>query len=145
MVHSNGTRFESHRFKIDFTGSIKYSGFSADFRCVSAGGADAARRAIPTNRVPARSRGTAATFRTEPVSRLWVPCWVLDAGGQSVVVGSKMLPRPTVLRSPVNWSATGASTVLGSPGKTLWTIFTGLMTSGHSGKSPAVVGETWRR
>src|SRR5260370_38726580 len=38
-----------------------------------------------------------------------------------------MLPR---------WSATGAR---------LLTIFIGLMASGHSGKSPTVVGEAWRR
>jgi len=54
MVHSNGTRWESQRFKIDFTGSTKYSGFSADFRSVSAGGEDAARRAMPTSRAGAR-------------------------------------------------------------------------------------------
>jgi len=47
IVHSNGTRFESQRFKIDFTGNTKYSGRSADFRRVSAGGDDAARRAMP--------------------------------------------------------------------------------------------------
>jgi hypothetical protein len=50
IVHSNGTRFESQRFRIDFTGSKKYSGRSADFLCVSAGGEDAARRAMPTSR-----------------------------------------------------------------------------------------------
>jgi len=50
IVHSNGTRFESHWFRIDFTGNKKYSGFSADFRRVSAGGENAARRAMPTSR-----------------------------------------------------------------------------------------------
>jgi hypothetical protein len=49
MVQSNGTRSESHRFKIDFTGNKKYSGFSADFLRVSAAGEFAARRAMPTS------------------------------------------------------------------------------------------------
>jgi hypothetical protein len=49
MVQSNGTRAESHLFKIDFTGRKKYSGFSKDFRFVSAAGASAARRAMPTS------------------------------------------------------------------------------------------------
>lgn len=49
MVQSNGTRAESQRFRIDFTGSKKYSGFSADRRCVSAAGDFAARRAMPTS------------------------------------------------------------------------------------------------
>jgi hypothetical protein len=48
-VHSNGTRAESHRFNIDFTGNKKYSGFSLDFRFVSAAGEFAARRAMPTS------------------------------------------------------------------------------------------------
>src|SRR5580704_17239724 len=49
MVHSNGTRAKSHLFNIDFTGRKKYSGFSKDFRFVSAAGASAARRAMPTS------------------------------------------------------------------------------------------------
>src|SRR5271170_8480437 len=49
MVQSNGTRFESQRFRIDFTGSKKYTGFSADFLRVSAKGEFAARRAMPTS------------------------------------------------------------------------------------------------
>jgi hypothetical protein len=49
IVQSNGTRAESHLFKIDFTGRMKYSGFSRDFRFVSAAGASAARRAMPTS------------------------------------------------------------------------------------------------
>src|SRR5260370_758322 len=85
IVHSNGTRFESHRFRIDFTGSTKDSGRSADFLRVSAGGEDAARRAMPTS-------GT-ATFRTGPFARSWIPCGAMDIGGQSVVGRSEMLPR----------------------------------------------------
>ena len=34
---------------MDLTGSRKYSGRSAEQRCVSAGGEQAARRAMPTN------------------------------------------------------------------------------------------------
>src|SRR5271167_2575934 len=49
MVQSNGTRSESQRFKIDFTGSKKYSGVSPEFRRVSTGGEFAARRAMPTS------------------------------------------------------------------------------------------------
>jgi hypothetical protein len=49
IVHSNGTLSDSHRFKIDFTGNKKYSGFSFDFRFVSAVGEEAARRAMPTS------------------------------------------------------------------------------------------------
>src|SRR5438034_5967491 len=66
MVHSNGTRSESHRFKIDFTGKTKYSGRSADLLVVSAGGEAAARRAMPTSRAWARLLGSAAEFRTGP-------------------------------------------------------------------------------
>src|SRR5260370_41644411 len=102
---------------MDFTGSTKYSGFSADFLRVSAGRDDAARRAMPTSRVGARSGETAASFRTGPVSRVWVPCSVLDAGGQSVVRRSEILPRR---------SATGAG---------LLTPFIALTTSGPSGTS----------
>src|SRR5258707_9675896 len=94
MVHSKGTRFESQRFRIDFPGSTKYSGFSADFRRVSAGGEDAARRAMPTSRVLARSGGATASFRTGPILRSWFPLWILDAGGQSVVQDPKREPRP---------------------------------------------------
>src|SRR5256885_16421749 len=49
IVHSNGTRFESHRFKIERTGNTKYSGRDREARRESAGGDDAARRAMPTS------------------------------------------------------------------------------------------------
>src|SRR5216684_7869821 len=128
MVHSNGTRWESQRFKIDFTGSTKYSGFSADFRSVSAGGEDAARRAMPTSRAGTLSGETAAAFW------LWVPYWILDDGGPSVVAGSEMLPESTVVWSQDKESLTSL-------------IETSLveLTSRFSGKSRAVVGEAWRR
>src|SRR5207253_3709704 len=87
MVHSNGTRSESHRFKIDFTGKTKYSGRSADLLVVSAGGEAAARRAMPTSRAWARLVGSAAEFRTGLLE------WF---GGRSVATGvvrSEILPR----------------------------------------------------
>src|SRR5256884_1978258 len=82
MVHSNGTRSESHRFKIDFTGKTKYSGRSADLLVVSAGGEAAARRAMPTSRAWARLLGSAAEFRSEEhtselQSRLHLVCRLL--------------------------------------------------------------------
>jgi hypothetical protein len=49
MVQSNGTRWESQRFKIDFTGKKKYSGFSRELLRVWATGEAAARRAMPTS------------------------------------------------------------------------------------------------
>src|SRR5258708_1980933 len=49
MVQSKGTRPDSHLFKIDFTGSRKYSGRSSDFRRVGAAGEIEARRAMPTS------------------------------------------------------------------------------------------------
>ena len=49
MVQSKGTRFESQRFRIDFTGKKKYSGFPAELRFVCAAGDFAARRAMPTS------------------------------------------------------------------------------------------------
>src|SRR5437879_8929790 len=82
---------------------------------------------MPTSRALARSAGATASFRTGPILRFWFPLWVLDGGGQSVVARSEMLP---------SWSASGAGT---------WTTCFGLTASGHSGKSPAVAGETWWR
>ena len=49
MVHSNGTRLDSQRFKMDLTDKRKYSGFSRDLRLVSQPGEFAARRAMPTS------------------------------------------------------------------------------------------------
>src|SRR5215467_4590387 len=126
MVHSKGTRCESQRFKIDFTGRTKYSGRSADFLLVSAGAEAAARRAMPTSRALARLLESAAKFRTGLGERSWARSPACDAGGQSVVVRSDMLPR---------WPATGAR----SPA----TCF-GLRSSGHSGRSVSGVGEAWR-
>src|SRR5882762_542355 len=136
MVHSNGTRFESHRFRIDRTGRTKYSGRSGDFLRVSAGGEHAARRAMPTRRALARSSGTTESSQTGSFERLWVPLVIGDVGGQSVVVRSAMLPC---------WSAAGTSTVLRSLVKQPPTTVIGLTSLGHSGKSLAAVGETRRR
>src|SRR2546430_14857639 len=127
MVHSNGTRSESRRLRIDFTGKTKYSGRSVDFLFVSAGGEAAARRAMPTSRAQARSLGSVARFRTGLLERSGVRCLAGDAGGQSGVARSEMVPR---------WPATGARLPA--------TCF-GLGSSGHSGKSDSGVGETRRR
>jgi hypothetical protein len=64
IVHSNGTRFESQRFKMDRTGNRKYSGRSSDFLCVSAALEFAARRAMPTSGAEApvpKEQGAAAS------------------------------------------------------------------------------------
>src|SRR5690242_2228091 len=127
MVHSNGTRCESQRFKIDFTGSTKYSGRSADFLFVSAGAEVAARRAMPTSRARARSLGSAAEFRTGLCARFCRVSSAEDAGGQSAVLQSELLP---------HWPSTGAR-----PPATCF----GLRSSGHSGKSVSRVGKAWRR
>src|SRR5690348_6502478 len=87
MVQSNGTRDESQRLRIDLTGSKKYSGRSADFRWLSAGGEHAARRAMPTSDTAAcRVRFSA------PLSR---PCGTASCeagGGQSAVGRPEVLP-----------------------------------------------------
>jgi hypothetical protein len=107
MVHSNGTRFESQRFRIDFTGSRKYSGRSCDFRDVSAVGEHAASRAIPTNgaagssaeiaagaagrcAAPAASEDAAA-FRIRSLGRRGTPPVAGNGGGQSAVGLSGLL------------------------------------------------------
>ena len=83
MVHSKGTRSESHRFKMERTGSTKYSGRSFDLRWVSAGGAEAARRAMPTNGARnSAPRGTAEP-RVRPSIRRGAPCGARIGGGQA--------------------------------------------------------------
>src|SRR2546423_11208881 len=87
MVHSEGTRSESQRFRMDRTGSRKYSGRSGEFRCVSATGELAARRAMPTSfaadpRVRSSKRGT--------------PWLTGSGGGQSAVGQPGLLSRGPV-------------------------------------------------
>src|SRR5215831_17336868 len=102
MVHSKGTRSESQRFRIERTGNTKYSGRSPDFRCVSAGREEAARRAMPTsgarNSAP---RGTAES-RVRPSTRRGAPCGARIGGGQSAEGQPGMLllePAPIVAGS----------------------------------------------
>src|SRR6266581_5827902 len=146
IVHSNGTRFESHRFRIDFTGSTKYSGRSSDFLRVAAGGEDAARRAMPTSRALARSCGAAAASRVQPFARFWESGETEDGGGQSAVGQPELLPpgllatgASTVLRSHVTKTASRSSVKRPAiPGFGLWS-------SGHSRKRLTVVGKTRER
>src|SRR6266705_727332 len=98
MVHSNGTRSEPHRFKIDFTGKTKYSGRSADFLVVAAGGEAAARRAMPTSRAWARLLGSAAESRIGLVEWFGLRSLATGAGGRSGAARSALLPC---------WPATG--------------------------------------
>src|SRR5260370_14614197 len=83
MVHSNGTRFESQRFKIERTGSKKYSGHSAEFRCVFAAGELAASRAMPTSGACASSENIAAASRVRSSDWRGAPSTSAFAGGQS--------------------------------------------------------------
>src|SRR5271156_1685243 len=75
MVHSNGTRLELQRFKIERTGKRKYSGRSSERRLVSAAGEIDARRAMPTSGAAAVAArrgpaGTGAVVKTaSPVGR----------------------------------------------------------------------------
>src|SRR6202047_1905341 len=128
MVHSNGTRRESQRLRMDLTGNRKYSGRSDEVRRVSAGGDFAARRAIPTSGgfTPLESATTAARV---PVSvRFWEPAETDGDGGQSATRVPGLL-----LCGPL---ATGARSAI---------PFFGLCVSGQSGKSDAVVGDAMRR
>src|SRR5216683_3935478 len=83
MVHSNGTRFESQRFKIERTGSKKYSGDSVEFRCVSAAGELAASRAMPTSGARTSSGNNAAASRVRSCDWRGAPSRNELAGGQS--------------------------------------------------------------
>ena len=115
MVQSKGTRFDSHLFKIDFTGKRKYSGRSSDLRRVGAAGEIEARRAMPTSgAAPSGARpGTtsvaasfAATTASFWKSRELQSAWPQEAGaggGQSApllngtmseTISEKGLPGP---------------------------------------------------
>src|SRR5271163_4226814 len=124
MVHSKGTREELQRFKIDRTGSRKYSGRSSDFRLLSAGGEMDARRAMPTSGAAA----VAARFRKAP----------LETGATAkpaspVVSGGQPASEPCELLLGL---ASGASSRV---------IAFGPTASGQSGKSCAAGCGTGRR
>src|SRR5260370_12634826 len=154
IVHSNGTRFESHRFRIDFAGSTKYSGRSSDFLRVVAGGEDAARRAMPTSRALARSCGAAAASRVQPFARFWESGEAEEGGGQSAVGQPELLPpgllatvASTVLRSHVTKAVLRShiKTASRTPVKRPAIPSFRLWSSGHSGKRLTVVGKTRER
>jgi hypothetical protein len=115
MVQSKGTRFDSHLFKIDFTGKRKYSGRSSDLRRVGAGGEIEARRAMPTSgaapsgarpgttSVVASFAATTASFRKSRELRSAWPQEAGAGGGQSApllngtmseTISEKGLPGP---------------------------------------------------
>ncbi|SRR6266487_579009 len=91
MVQSKGTRFDSHLFKMDFTGKRKYSGRSSDLRRVGAGREIEARRAMPTSgAAPSGAKPgaaaftvTAASFRKSCELRSGWPQEAEAGGGQS--------------------------------------------------------------
>src|ERR1700736_2946697 len=128
MVHSNGTRRESQRLRIDLTGNRKYSGRSDEVRRVSAGGDFAARRAIPINGGFTPLLGTTTAARVPVSGSFWGPAETACGGGQSATFVPGLL-----LSGPL---ATGARSAV---------PFFGLCVSGQSGKSDAVVGVAMRR
>src|ERR1700688_557664 len=99
MVQSKGTRLDSHLFRIDFTGSRKYSGRSSDLRRVGAAGEMEARRAMPTSgSAPCGAEpGTAraASFRKSSM-RSGAPQEAGRRGGQSAPTGSLMISGTTL-------------------------------------------------
>src|SRR3989442_5035967 len=102
MVQSKGTRFDSHLFKIDFTGKRKYSGRSSDLRRVGAGGEIEARRAMPTSgAAPSGARpGTtsvAASFAATTASFL-KPCELRSGLPPGAGAGRRCNPPPLYLK-----------------------------------------------
>src|SRR5579862_5655694 len=99
MVQSKGTRPDSHLFRMDFTGSRKYSGRSSDLRRVGATGEIEARRAMPTSgSAPGGAEpGTAraASFRKSCGLRRGSPQKAGANGGQSETpLSGTTLPGP---------------------------------------------------
>src|SRR4051812_48805946 len=130
MVHSNGTRLESQRFRIDFTGSRKYSGRSSDFRAVSAAGEQAARRAMPTS--------VASASRVRPSAKSGSPPVSPPGGGQSAAGLPGLLPLGPASSDP----GEPAQTVRGSPESSIpdhGCCGFGPCVSGLRGKSAACV------
>src|ERR1700722_16088309 len=128
MVHSNGTRRESQRFRIDLTGNKKYSGRSAEIRRVSAGGDFAARRAIPTSGGFTPPVGSTTAARVPVCGRFWEPAETAGDGGQSATFVPGLLLCGSL--------ATGAGSAI---------PFFGRCVSGPSGKRDAVVDGAMRR
>src|ERR1700719_4316287 len=128
MVHSNGTRRESQRFRIDLTGNKKYSGRSEEVRRVSAGGDFAARRAIPINGGFTPLAGSTTAARVPVSGRFWEPAETAGDGGQSATFVPGLLLRGSL--------ATGAGSAI---------PFFGLCVPGPSGKRDAVVDGAMRR
>ena|ERR1700731_4401904 len=128
MVHSNGTRRESQRFRIDLTGNRKYSGRSEEVRRVSAGGDFAARRAIPVSGWFTPLPGATTAARVPVSNRFWEPAETAGDGGQSAT----FVPGLLLCGSP----ATGAGSAI---------PFFGLCVLGPSGKRDAVVDGATRR
>src|ERR1700732_3984976 len=104
MVHSNGTRRESQRFRIDLTGSRKYSGRSVEVRRVFAARDFAARRAIPTSGGFTPLAGDTTAARVPVSGRFWEPAETARDGGQSATFVPGLL-----LRGPL---ATGAESAI---------------------------------
>jgi|SRR5690242_3291787 len=100
MVHSKGTRSESHLFRIDRTGRAKYSGRSRELLRLSAGGEEAARRAMPTSGAGAPGSAEAAASRRPP-GRLGKRSCAAAGGGQSALrFGVLLLPGHSSGASP---------------------------------------------
>src|ERR1700759_2407745 len=103
MVHSNGTRWESQRLRMDFTGSTKYSGRSTDLRRLSAAGDFAARRVIPTSGAGTPPGGCATAARVPVCTWFWEPGETESGGGQPATFVPVLLLRG---------SATGARSTI---------------------------------
>src|SRR6202140_390438 len=128
MVHSNGTRRESQRFRMDLTGNRKYSGASGEVRRVSGGGDFAARRSIPISGWFTPLPGATTAARVPVSDRFWEPAETAGDGGQSATFGPGLLLCGRL--------ATGAGSAI---------PFFGLCVSGQSGKSDAVIDGAMRR
>src|SRR6202051_3908026 len=128
MVHSNGTRRESQRLRMDLTGNKKYSGRSDETRRVSAGGDFAARRAIPINGGLTPLAGATTAPRVPFSGSFWEPAETAGDGGQSATFVPGLLLCGSL--------ATRAGSAI---------PFFGLCVSGQSGKRDAVVDGAMRR
>jgi len=131
MVQSKGTRPDSHLFKMDLTGSRKYSGRSSDLRSVGAAGEMEARRAMPTSDGEpsgTASCDTAVSFRKP--CEVWTSC--PHAAGETDGGQSECLFSATTLPEPESWAS--------SEGR-----WFGLLRPGLTGKSEAEENGARRR